>query len=93
MTKEVLTEHIEKTDKDTLSLDQEESTRQIPAVKTDAEKKLVKKINWTVLPMVWAIVFIQFADKTGLSVGAVLGMLEDTKTTKDQYGFLGKKMK
>ncbi|KAI9301737.1 hypothetical protein BJ944DRAFT_243013, partial [Cunninghamella echinulata] len=88
MTKEVLTEHIEKTDKDTSSLDQEESTRQIPAVKTDAEKKLVKKINWTVLPMVWAIVFIQFADKTGLSVGAVLGMLEDTKTTKDQYGFL-----
>ncbi|KAI9305535.1 major facilitator superfamily domain-containing protein [Cunninghamella echinulata] len=88
---ETLPEHHEKRELDSLSLNQESlfSSPQIPFIKSDAEKKFVKKLNWTLLPMIWVIVFIQFADKSALSVAAVLGILEDTKTDNDQYGFLG----
>ncbi|KAI8049293.1 major facilitator superfamily domain-containing protein [Thamnidium elegans] len=60
-----------------------------PFEKSPEEKKLVNKINWTLLPFVGAIVFIQFIDKTTLSTSVMLNMLEDTHVSKDQYGWLG----
>ncbi|GAA5803471.1 hypothetical protein HPULCUR_008953 [Helicostylum pulchrum] len=60
-----------------------------PFKKSPAEKKLVNKINFTLLPFVGAIVFIQFIDKTTLSTTAVMGILEDTNVSKDQLGWLG----
>lgn len=60
-----------------------------PVVKSEAEKRFVKKLNWTLLPFVWLIVFIQFADKSSLSLSAVLGMLQDTHTSQSQYSLLG----
>ncbi|KAI8993277.1 major facilitator superfamily domain-containing protein [Pilobolus umbonatus] len=67
----------------------EEESVQIPFVKSEAEKRLVRKINWTLMPFVGAIVFIQFVDKSTLSVSAVLGLIQDTGITKSQYSWLG----
>ncbi|ORX44760.1 MFS general substrate transporter [Hesseltinella vesiculosa] len=88
--KHATAEHVEKS-----SLSNEElSSHSAPSpqtrvVKSPAERRFVKKLNWTVLPFVWFIVFIQFADKSALSVSNVLGMLVDTNTTPKQYGLLG----
>ncbi|CAO3621527.1 unnamed protein product [Cunninghamella blakesleeana] len=60
-----------------------------PVIKTDAEKKYVRKLNWTALPVIWCILFIQFSDKASLSTGAVLGMLKDTHVDGNQYSLLG----
>ncbi|KAI8333543.1 major facilitator superfamily domain-containing protein [Chlamydoabsidia padenii] len=60
-----------------------------PIVKSEAEKRFVKRLNWKLLPFVWLIVFIQFADKSSLSLSAVLGMLQDTRTNQSQYSLLG----
>lgn len=62
---------------------------EVPFKKSPAEEKLVKKINWTLLPFVGAIVFIQFVDKTTLSTSAMMGIIQDTKLTASQFSWLG----
>ncbi|KAI9305537.1 major facilitator superfamily domain-containing protein [Cunninghamella echinulata] len=89
---ETFTEHIEKKEIDSsseVSENQATAGPRVPVIKSDAERKFIKKLNWTLLPIAWAIVFIQFADKAALSKAAVLGMLKDTNTTKSQYSLLG----
>ncbi|KAI8096838.1 major facilitator superfamily domain-containing protein [Halteromyces radiatus] len=67
----------------------EDNSPKATVIKSDAEKIFVKKLNWTLLPFIWSIIFIQFADKSSLSLAAVLGMLQDTHTSQSQYSFLG----
>ncbi|KAJ8664151.1 hypothetical protein O0I10_000430 [Lichtheimia ornata] len=59
------------------------------STKSKEEKKLVKKINWTLMPFICLLVALQFFDKTILSFTAVLGIYEDTGITHDQFGWLG----
>ncbi|KAK4512772.1 uncharacterized protein ATC70_003478 [Mucor velutinosus] len=65
------------------------SEHQAPFVKSEAEKKLVRKINMALMPFVGAIVFIQFVDKSTLGISAVLGIIQDTGLTGSQYSWLG----
>ncbi|KAG2224263.1 hypothetical protein INT45_000294 [Circinella minor] len=60
-----------------------------PFVKSEAEKKLVKKIQFTLMPFVCWILILQFADKAALSVSAVLGIYEDVELTGTQFSWLG----
>ncbi|KAL0140001.1 major facilitator superfamily domain-containing protein [Mucor lusitanicus] len=48
-------------------------------------KRLVRKLNTRLLPLAGLIIFLQFVDKAALSVAAVLGIIQDTKMTMDQY--------
>ncbi|KAI9496085.1 major facilitator superfamily domain-containing protein [Zychaea mexicana] len=54
-----------------------------------AEKKLVRKISYTFLPLVTWIVMVQFADKSSLAISAVLGIYQDTGITGSQFSWLG----
>ncbi|CAO3621471.1 unnamed protein product [Cunninghamella blakesleeana] len=82
---ETRTECVEKVQVDSTS----SITPHVPVIKSEAEKKFIKKLNWTILPLSWAIVFIQYADKSALAKAAVMGMLIDTHTSPSQYSFLG----
>ncbi|KAI8366283.1 major facilitator superfamily domain-containing protein [Choanephora cucurbitarum] len=53
------------------------------------EKAFLKKLNWKILPIVFLIIFIQFCDKSALSVAAVLGIMEDAQLTGTQFSWLG----
>ncbi|KAI9008860.1 major facilitator superfamily domain-containing protein [Phycomyces nitens] len=57
--------------------------------KSEEEKAYVKKLNWTFLPLVGAIVFIQFCDKASLSIAAVMGIMEDASLTGEEFSWLG----
>lgn len=69
--------------------DDSRSSPTVPFEKSEAEKRLVRKINMTLLPFVGAIVFIQFVDKSTLGISAVLGIIQDTGLTGTQYSWLG----
>ncbi|KAI8149505.1 major facilitator superfamily domain-containing protein [Fennellomyces sp. T-0311] len=58
-------------------------------VYSKAEKKLVRKINFTVMPLVCLILFVQFIDKSTLNFSAVMGLYEDTNITQNQFSWLG----
>ncbi|KAI8645927.1 major facilitator superfamily domain-containing protein [Parasitella parasitica] len=67
----------------------EPDSTQISLTKSVEELKFVKKLNWTVLPIIFLIIFIQFCDKSALSVAAVLGIMEDANLAGDQFSWLG----
>ncbi|KAG1050013.1 hypothetical protein G6F43_007684 [Rhizopus delemar] len=56
---------------------------------TKEERAFVRKLNWKVLPTIFLIIFIQFCDKSALSVAAVLGIMEDANLSGTQFSWLG----
>ncbi|KAI8070877.1 major facilitator superfamily domain-containing protein [Gongronella butleri] len=55
---------------------------------TPAEKKLRRKIMFSVLPFIWMTIFVNFVDKAMLSVAAVNGLITDLKLVGDQYSWI-----
>ena len=51
-------------------------------------KKLVKKIDLTIAPLLAAVYFLQFLDKTTLSYTAVMGIRTDTHLKGQDYSDL-----
>ena len=51
-------------------------------------KKLVRKIDLTIAPLLAAVYFLQFLDKTTLSYTAVMGIREDTHLKGQDYSDL-----
>ncbi|KAI9496084.1 major facilitator superfamily domain-containing protein [Zychaea mexicana] len=60
-----------------------------PYRKSPAEKKLLRKIGYTFLPVVTLIVMVQFADMTALAISAVLGIYTDTGISGSEFSWLG----
>ncbi|KAL7318911.1 hypothetical protein PS15m_002094 [Mucor circinelloides] len=58
-------------------------------VKSPEEAAFIRKLNWTLLPLIFLIIFIQFCDKSALTVSAVQGIIEDVGMSGTQYSWLG----
>ncbi|TDZ53778.1 putative transporter [Colletotrichum trifolii] len=53
-----------------------------------AEKKLVRRIDLTLLPLLMGTYLLQYIDKQALSYGAVFDLFETTNTSQSQYSWL-----
>ncbi|KAF2442825.1 MFS general substrate transporter [Karstenula rhodostoma CBS 690.94] len=51
-------------------------------------KKLVKRIDWMIVPIMFSCYFLQYLDKSLLNYAAVMGIFEDANITTEQYGNL-----
>ncbi|KAE9374012.1 allantoin permease [Stipitochalara longipes BDJ] len=54
----------------------------------DAEKILVRKIDWMILPLLSVVAFLQFLDKSLLSYANVMGLAHDTHSDAAQFSYL-----
>ncbi|KAF2621378.1 MFS general substrate transporter [Macroventuria anomochaeta] len=52
------------------------------------EKALIKKIDWMIVPIMFACYFLQYLDKSLLNFAAVMGIRETANLTTEQYGTL-----
>ncbi|KAJ9156839.1 Major facilitator superfamily transporter [Coniochaeta hoffmannii] len=52
------------------------------------EKKLVRKIDFMIIPLMWCAYFLQYLDKTLINYANVMGLQADTNTTPDQFSYL-----
>ncbi|CAK4034370.1 major facilitator superfamily transporter [Lecanosticta acicola] len=52
------------------------------------ERKLVRKIDWMIVPLMWACYCLQYLDKTLLNYANVMDLEADTGMTKDQFSNL-----
>ncbi|PSN69374.1 MFS general substrate transporter [Corynespora cassiicola Philippines] len=52
------------------------------------ENELVKKVDWMIVPIMFACYFLQYLDKSLLNYAAVMGIFEDANLTTQQYGTL-----
>ncbi|TKA82225.1 hypothetical protein B0A49_00410 [Cryomyces minteri] len=52
------------------------------------EKELVTKIDWMVMPLMWACYFFQYLDKTLINYAAVMGLYTDANINAAQFSTL-----
>ncbi|KAF2224779.1 major facilitator superfamily domain-containing protein [Elsinoe ampelina] len=52
------------------------------------EKRLVRKIDWMIMPLMWTCYVLQYLDKTLINYAAVMGLYEDANITTDQFSDL-----
>ncbi|KAK4504293.1 hypothetical protein PRZ48_005209 [Zasmidium cellare] len=52
------------------------------------ERKLRRKIDWMIVPLMWCCYCLQYLDKTLINYANVMGLEEDTNMTKDQFSNL-----
>ncbi|KAH8880765.1 MFS general substrate transporter [Thozetella sp. PMI_491] len=54
----------------------------------DAQKKLIRKIDWTLIPLLCGTYLLQYIDKQALGYGAVFDLFTSTGMSQDQYSWL-----
>ncbi|KAL7904995.1 major facilitator superfamily domain-containing protein [Trichoderma velutinum] len=54
----------------------------------DEEKKLVRTIDWIILPLLAAVYFLQFLDKNLINFANIMGLGKDTHSTPSQFSDL-----
>jgi len=52
-------------------------------------RRLLRKIDWNIMPIMCAIYGLQYLDKTTLSYASIMGLKTDTHLVGDQYSWLG----
>lgn len=55
----------------------------------DVERKLIRKIDWMILPIVVALMSCQLMDKTTNSYASIMGLQTDLKMTGQVYSWVG----
>lgn len=54
----------------------------------DALKKLRRKVDWSLMPLLCGTYLLQYIDKQALSYSAVFDLLTDTNMSSDQYSWM-----
>ncbi|KAI2792686.1 hypothetical protein POX_b02727 [Penicillium oxalicum] len=52
------------------------------------ERTLVRKIDWMIMPLMWAAYNLQYLDKVLINYASVMGLLEDTNMRTNQFSNL-----
>ncbi|KAK3112732.1 hypothetical protein LTR53_010680 [Teratosphaeriaceae sp. CCFEE 6253] len=52
------------------------------------EKRLVRKIDWMIMPLMWCCYCLQYLDKTLINYANVMGLQDDANITKAQFSNL-----
>ncbi|KAL9085261.1 MAG: hypothetical protein Q9165_007695 [Trypethelium subeluteriae] len=58
-------------------------------VTTEDNRRILRKIDFVILPIILGIYFLQSLDKTALSYASVFGIIKDAHLVGDQYSWLG----
>lgn len=52
-------------------------------------RRIRNKVDWVILPLLFALFTVQFVDKSTIGASAVLGLIEDSHLTADQFNTIG----
>ncbi|KAF7125849.1 hypothetical protein CNMCM5793_002142 [Aspergillus hiratsukae] len=52
------------------------------------EKNLVRKIDWMIMPLMWACYNLQYLDKVLINYASVMGLLTDTHMDTNEFSYL-----
>jgi hypothetical protein len=76
---EITSKHADKEDDNVVQLE--------TPVTAEEEKRVLRKIDCTLLPLMCLVFFFQYIDKQGLSYGSVFGLIPDLHLTPNQYSW------
>ncbi|KAK9434611.1 allantoin permease [Metarhizium brunneum] len=60
----------------------------VPSMSDSDEKRLLRKIDWHIMPLLTCCYFLQYLDKTLLNYANVMGIKQDTGITGNQFSLL-----
>ena len=60
----------------------------VPAISPEDDKRVLRKIDFRLLPIFCAIYALQFLDKTALTYTSVMGLMYETKVNTSEYSWL-----
>ncbi|KAK6410500.1 hypothetical protein LTR81_015282 [Elasticomyces elasticus] len=52
------------------------------------DARLLRKLDWTLMPLMFMSYFLQYSDKTLINYAAVMGLIEDTKMPENGFSHL-----
>lgn len=55
---------------------------------TAAQKRLIRRVDWTIMPLLCGTYLLQYIDKQALGYGAVFDLFTSTGMTSDQYSWM-----
>lgn len=58
-------------------------------VSEEENARVLRKIDWHILPLMCWVYLVQFADKSSLNYSSLMGIKEDAHLTGYQYSWLG----
>lgn len=64
-------------------------SEEYPLLSAEAEEKLVRKVDWIMIPVLFLIATFGAVDKVSLSTAAIYGLVTDTHLQGQQYSWLG----
>ncbi|EAU35466.1 conserved hypothetical protein [Aspergillus terreus NIH2624] len=54
----------------------------------EEERRLIRKVDWMIVPMMWAVYYLQYQDKILINYASIMGFLEDTGMRTNQFSNL-----
>ncbi|KAI4655553.1 hypothetical protein J4E93_000267 [Alternaria ventricosa] len=60
----------------------------VGALTPEDERRLVRKIDWMIMPLMWCCYCLQYLDKTLVNYAAVMGLYEDANINTSQFSNL-----
>ncbi|KAF2789375.1 MFS general substrate transporter [Melanomma pulvis-pyrius CBS 109.77] len=81
--KNVLSQHVDKAAKFLVEADA------YPPLSPEAERKLLRKVDWIMIPMLFITATLGAVDKVALGTAAIYGLRTDTHLVGQQYSWLG----
>lgn len=54
-------------------------------VKSEAEKKLIRKLDWFILPLLWLMYWFNYLDRNAITVARLDGLEKELNLTSTQY--------
>ena len=64
------------------------SATDIRPMTAEDEKRLLRKIDWMIMPLMWMCYCLQYLDKTLINYANVMGISEDANLTETQFSTL-----
>ena len=58
-------------------------------VTEDESRRIRRKIDWHIMPLLMIVYFVQFTDKTTLGTSSIMGIKKDNNLSQLQYNWLG----
>ncbi|RYO25139.1 Thiamine pathway transporter [Alternaria tenuissima] len=64
------------------------SAHDVGVLTPEDEQRLVRKIDWMIMPLMWCCYCLQYLDKTLVNYAAVMGLYEDANISTSQFSNL-----
>lgn len=57
-------------------------------VDAETNRRLLRRIDWHIMPLICIVYFLQYIDKTAISYASVTGILESTQLHGNQFNWV-----